>query len=56
MAGRNIEDKIRCSFCGKSQEQVRKMIAQQLIPAIKIGREWRVSKDYLEEFLKSGME
>ena len=27
MAGRNIEDKIRCSFCGKSQEQVRKMIA-----------------------------
>ena len=21
------EDKIRCSFCGKSQEQVRKMIA-----------------------------
>lgn len=27
MAGRNIEDKIRCSFCGKPQEQVRKMIA-----------------------------
>ena len=27
MAGRNIENKIRCSFCGKSQEQVRKMIA-----------------------------
>lgn len=27
MAGHNIEDKIRCSFCGKSQEQVRKMIA-----------------------------
>ena len=27
IAGRNIEDKIRCSFCGKSQEQVRKMIA-----------------------------
>lgn len=30
MAGRNImggEEKIRCSFCGKSQEQVRKLIA-----------------------------
>ncbi len=26
MAGRN-EDKIRCSFCGKSQQQVRKLIA-----------------------------
>ena len=39
-----------------TKQQVRKMIAQQLIPAIKIGREWRVSKDYLEAFLKSGME
>lgn len=39
-----------------TKQQVRKMIAQQLIPAIKIGREWRVSKDYLVEFLKSGME
>lgn len=27
MAGRNSDDKIRCSFCGKSQEQVRKLIA-----------------------------
>lgn len=27
MAGRNNEDKIRCSFCGKSQDQVRKLIA-----------------------------
>lgn len=27
MAGRISEDKIRCSFCGKSQEQVRKLIA-----------------------------
>ena len=39
-----------------TKQQVRKMIAQQLIPAIKIGREWRVCKDYMEEFLKSGME
>lgn len=27
MAGRNNEDKVRCSFCGKSQQQVRKLIA-----------------------------
>ncbi len=27
MAGRNEEDKIKCSFCGKSQGQVRKLIA-----------------------------
>lgn len=27
MAGKNSDDKIRCSFCGKSQDQVRKLIA-----------------------------
>ena len=27
MAGRNSDDKIRCSFCGKTQNQVRKLIA-----------------------------
>ena len=27
MAGKNIEERYRCSFCGKSQEQVRKLIA-----------------------------
>ena len=26
MAGRNSDDKIRCSFCGKSRDQVRQMI------------------------------
>lgn len=39
-----------------TKQQVRKMIAQQLIPALKIGREWRVSKEYLEAFLRSEME
>lgn len=29
MAGRNSQDKIRCSFCNKTQDQVRKMIAGQ---------------------------
>ena len=38
-----------------TKQQVRKMIAQQLIPALKIGREWRVSKEYLEAFLRSEM-
>ncbi len=38
-----------------TRQQVRKMIAQQLIPALKIGREWRISKVYLESFLRSEM-
>ena len=39
-----------------TKQQVRKMIAQQLIPAMKVGREWRISRDYLESFLRSEME
>lgn len=39
-----------------TKQQVRKMIAQQLIPAMKVGREWRISRDYLETFLRSEME
>lgn len=39
-----------------TKQQVRKMIAQQLIPALKVGREWRVNEAYLEDFLRSGME
>ena len=35
-----------------TKQQVRKIISQQLIPALKIGREWRVSKEYLEAFLR----
>ena len=27
MAGRTMEDRVKCSFCGKSQEQARKLIA-----------------------------
>ena len=38
-----------------TKQQVRKMINQQLFPALKIGREWRVSKEYLNEFLKVNM-
>lgn len=38
-----------------TKQQVRKMIAQQLIPALKIGREWRISKVYPEAFLRSEM-
>ena len=36
-----------------TKQQVRKMIAQQLIPAI--GREWRISRQYLEDFLRNNM-
>ena len=38
-----------------TKQQVRKMIAQQLIPAMKIGREWRISRQYLEDFLRNNM-
>ena len=38
-----------------TRQQVRKMIAQQLIPAMKVGREWRISRDFLEAFLRSEM-
>lgn len=38
-----------------TKQQIRKMIAQRLIPALKIGREWRISKVYLEAFLRSEM-
>ena len=39
-----------------TKQHVRKMVSQQLIPAMKIGREWRISRQYLEEFLRSGLE
>ncbi len=38
-----------------TKQQVRKMIAQQLIPALKIGREWRISRQYLEDFLRNNL-
>ena len=38
-----------------TKQQVRKMINQQLIPVLKIGREWRISKAYLEAFLQNEM-
>ena len=37
-------------------QQVRQMIAQHLIPALKVGREWRIDRNYLESFLQSEME
>lgn len=39
-----------------SRQQVRKMIREGLLPAVRIGREWRVSAEYLELFLQSCME
>ncbi len=34
-----------------SKQQIRKMIREDTLPAIKVGREWRISEEYLEEFL-----
>ena len=34
-------------------QQVRKMIANEELPAVKVGREWRVTMEALAEFLES---
>ena len=34
-----------------SKQQIRKMIREDALPAIKVGREWRISEEYLEEFI-----
>lgn len=39
-----------------SKQQIRKMIRSGLIPAVRIGREWRISAEYLNLFLQSSME
>lgn len=38
-----------------SRQHVRKMIRAGLLPAVKIGREWRIEKDYLKNFLEENM-
>ncbi len=34
-----------------SKQQVRKMIREEVLPAVTVGREWRIREAYLEEFL-----
>ena len=34
-----------------SRQQVRKMIQAEELPAVKVGREWRVSAEALQDFL-----
>ncbi len=34
-----------------SRQQVRKMIQNEELPAVKVGREWRVSVEALQDFL-----
>lgn len=34
-----------------SRQQVRKMIQAEELPAVKVGREWRVSADALQDFM-----
>lgn len=38
-----------------SRQHVRKIIRAGLLPAMKIGREWRIEKDYLNNFLEENM-
>ena len=34
-----------------SRQQVRKMIQAEELPAVKVGREWRISADALQDFM-----
>ncbi len=34
-----------------SRQQVRKMIQNEELPAVKVGREWRISAEQLQEFI-----
>lgn len=34
-----------------SRQQVRKMIQAEELPAVKVGREWRVSAEALQDFM-----
>lgn len=36
-----------------SNQQVRKMIREELLPAFKVGREYRISYRFLSEFIDS---
>ena len=38
-----------------SMPQVRKMAAEGTLPAVKIGREWRIPAKFLEAFLEEAM-
>ena len=38
-----------------SRQHVRKMVRAGPLPAVKIGREWRIEKDYLKNFLEENM-
>ena len=37
-----------------SRQQVRKMIQSEELQAVKVGREWRITSDALQEFLEQG--
>lgn len=39
------------SILKTSRQQVRKMIQAEELPAVKVGREWRISAEALQDFL-----
>ena len=39
-----------------SKQQIRKMIRDGVLPAVKVGREWRISFEYLEDFMNSALD
>ena len=39
-----------------SRQQVRKMILAEELPAVKVGREWRVAAEHLQDFVLNPIE
>lgn len=39
------------SILKTTRQQVRKMLRNGEIPAVKVGREWRIPQEYLNEFI-----
>ncbi len=38
-----------------TQQQIRKMIHSGVIPALRVGREWRIPQDYIESFIEENL-
>ena len=39
-----------------SRQQVRKMILAEELPAVKVGREWRMAAEHLQDFILNTIE
>lgn len=42
-----------CRLLGKSYEGMKKLCQQNKVPAFKVGKEWRMRKEDLEQFIEN---